>query len=346
MVISQENPSPGIKSASLKFPLTDRYETGSYAFVIEAKALFEPRMITTSCYKEPLFAIRVDLNTSTGEMLASIGLADNRLPQSLSFLLPRYIKDLPEHRFEISFQNWQILSAKMDAIPLQIAPNPTEIILIHHGIESVVSVWDLLRPNGTIPLKLSGDFDSWNGLSLFWLFAENYEFHLFVDANELVLRRSGYEVRTPIKPITKSMVWVTWAPTQINLYLSENPLEACSTITTISTPPKSLFQLARAKKLQPTNSFASVDSFRTSIHEALCSLQYDIAEAGAYNGFWDQNYQGKRKHNPTPKKETRHLLYWKCRRAGFGSVLCRSEISSFKRFRAWFRGATSRIHVI
>lgn len=74
--------------------------------------------------------------------------------------------------------------------------------------------------------------------------------------------------------------------------------------TPIVVPPKSLLQLARHKKLQLTTSFATVEAFRTAVHEALCSLQYDIMESGAYNGFWDQRYQGKRKEKPTPKRET------------------------------------------
>ena len=77
MIISQISPSPGIESTALEFPETNYYGTGSYAFTVKAQTLQEPRLITTSGYKVPLFAIRVDLNAPAGELLTTIGPADN-----------------------------------------------------------------------------------------------------------------------------------------------------------------------------------------------------------------------------------------------------------------------------
>jgi hypothetical protein len=96
-----------------------------------------------------------------------------------------------------------------------------------------------------------------------------------------------------------------WSPTHIQIEIPTNQgRTSWSTTTPAEVAPKSLYQLARAKKLQPTSSFGSVEEFRGAVNEALCFLQQDILESGAYNGFWDQHYDGRRKNTPTPKRET------------------------------------------
>jgi hypothetical protein len=304
MIISKINPSPEIESIKLGFPIVNNYGIGICEFSIKAKTLLEPRLITFSCFKEPFFAIRGDLSASTGELIISIGPTNTNEPQSKGFLFPRYIKDIPEHFFEVNFQNWKVEEAKMDGTALQAAPVPSEIILIYHEIEQVISVYDLLRQNGSIPLELSGDVDSLNGLSLFLLNSQSFVFQLLVDSGEFVLRRSYYEIRA--RPESKkSMLWISWSPTLLQIMLPNNKGQKIwSLITPIVVPPKSLLQLARIKKLQPTTNFATVEAFRTAVHEALCSLEFDIAESGAYNGFWDQSYKDKRKGTPKPKRET------------------------------------------
>lgn len=306
MNINQIDPSPGIESAILTFPVDNYFGDGSYSFIIKAETLHEPRLLTTSCYKIPLFAIRADLYTSSGELSIMLGRADNSVPQSQVFLLPRYVKDVPDHIFDIAFQNWQIIQVRMDKIALQAAPIPTEMILIHQGVEQLVSAYDLLSPNGSMSLEIPGALDVWNGLSLFLLQSHNYEYNLFVDNGEIVLRRSGYEVRSRPEGVrAKLAVWISWSPTKLQVMLPNNAGQTnWSVITPVVVPPKSLYQLAMIKMLQPTTGFASVEAFRTAVHEVLHSLKDSITEFGAYNGFWDQRYQGKRKQLPTPKKET------------------------------------------
>lgn len=305
MIIQEVEPSPGIESARLEFPSEGYWGTGVYTFAVKAEVMSEPRLITTSCYNIPLFAIRADLSAPSGQLLVTIGPADNTMPFSRGFLLPRYIKALPEHVFEVSFQHWQVVEAKMNGTVLDTAPVPTDIILVHQDIEQIASACDLLRPTGSVPLVISGDLDALHGQSLFLLKSHGYEFHLFIDDGEIVLRRSGYEIRACSDSSARMMVWITWSPTQLQLMLPANQSQTAWSIATPAVvPPKSLFHLARAKKLQPTTSFATVEAFRTAVHEALCSLRGDIAESGAYNGFWDQRYRGRRKEKPTPKRET------------------------------------------
>lgn len=305
MIIDQCNPSPGIVSARLQFPVDDDCGSGTYSFALQAVTLQEPRLISTCCYNEPWFAIRVDLSVPTGELLVMLGRADDNAPHSQGFLLPRYIKDAPEHTFEVTFRDWKIVGAAMNDLALQPAPSPTEVILIHQGIEQLVSACDLLRPNGTVALQMYGDLDSLGGMPLFLLQAQGYYFQLSMDGDEIVLQRSGYEVRACPDMGVPLLVWALWSPTQLQIMLPNNKAQAIWSVTTsVAVPPKSLRQLARTKKLQPTTSFASMEAFRTAVHEALCSLQDDIMETGAYNGFWDQRYEGRRKGRPTPKHET------------------------------------------
>lgn len=305
MVISQANPSPDIESASVEFPIADYYGAGTYTFVIRRETLQEPRLITTSCYKEPLFAIKADLNISTGELWVAVGPADSRVPQSLGFLLPRYLREVSEHSFKVSFRDWQIAGASMDDTPLQLAPIPTEIILIHHGIEQLVSVCDLLRPHGTFCLKISGDIRALGRIPLFQLQSQIYDFQLLLEDQDVVLKRCGMEVRAPLIQCEDWALWIIWSPTMLQLMEPEAQGQTIWSVTTPTVmPPRSLLRLARAKKLQPSSSFASIEAFRTAVHEALCNLVDDVAESGAYSGFWDQRYQGKRKSKPLPKKET------------------------------------------
>ncbi len=193
----------------------------------------------------------------------------------------------------------------MDGTALVPAPVPTEIILIHHGVEQIVSACDLLRPNGSAALEVSGNLGALGRRTSVLLQSQDYRFQLLVDDGELVLHRSGYEIRARPDTNSKSIIWVVWSQTQLQLMLPFNRGQTIWTVRTpIAVPPKSLLQLARVKKLQPTTSFESMEAFRTAVHEAFCSLQDDLAETGAYNGFWDQRYEGRRKSTPVPKKET------------------------------------------
>jgi len=305
MIIAQTDPSPGVISAELDFPADDYLGTGAYKFTVKAEILNEPRLTITSCHNEPWFAVRAELISSTGELFVMLGPADGSAPHSQGFMLPRYIKDVEEHTFKVTFQDWRIMEATINGVALQAMPLPTEVILIHHGIEQLVSVCDLLRPNGSLALQVSGDFRSLDDMPLFLLQAQDYDFHLYVDADEIVLRRCGYEIRALVRGGVRSPLWITWSPTQIQLMLPNNPDQTIWSVTTpTAMPPKSLRQLARMKKLQPTTSFANLEAFRTAVHEALCFLQDDVAESGAYNGFWDQKYEGRRKAKPSPKQET------------------------------------------
>ncbi len=305
MIISQSNPSPGVDFATLAFSLEDEYGTGTYSFVIKADVLQEPRLISTSCFKIPLFVARADLAVPTGELLITIGRADDSEPHSQVFLLPRYIKGRPDHHFEVMFQDWKIVKAELDGTMLQMVSAPDQVILIHQGIEHLASACDLLRPNGSLSLVISGDLGLLGVVPLLELSSSGFDFSLGVEGGEIVLRRNGYEIHAYSDKSEKSLVWVLWSPTQLQLILPYNRDQTTWSVTTpIAVCPKSLLQLARVKKLQPTTSFASTQAFRTAVHEALCSLQDDIAEFGAYGGFWDQRYDGRRKGRPTPKKET------------------------------------------
>lgn len=305
MLITQSNPSPGVEAARLEFPFEGYLGTGVYQFEVKGNVLSEPRLTTTSCYKVPLFAIRADLNSKTGELWVGVGRADDSAPETVGFLLPRFIKDVPDHNVEVQFQNWQIIEARMDGAVLGHAPIPTEVILIFHGVEQIVSACDLLRPNGSVALEVSGNLEALDGAPLFLLQSHDYRFQLLVDDGELVLQRSGYEIRARPDTDSKSIIWVVWSQTQLQLMLPFNRDQTIWTVRTpIAVPPKSLLQLARVKKLQPTTSFESVEAFRTAVHEAFCSLQDDLAETGAYNGFWNQHYEGRRKSTPVPKRET------------------------------------------
>ena len=194
MVINQADPSPGIELAQLVFPYEGDYGTGVYSFSIKANMLLEPRLTTTSCHKVPLFANRADINSETGVLWVAVGRADSSTLQTMGFLLPRFIKDVPEYGFEVHFQNWQIIEARIDGTALVPAPVPTEIILIHHGVEQIVSACDLLRPNGSAALEVSGNLGALDGAPLFLLQSQDYRFRLLVDDGELVLHRSGYEI--------------------------------------------------------------------------------------------------------------------------------------------------------
>lgn len=234
-----------------------------------------------------------------------LGTTESNHPQSWVLLLPRYIQNTPEHIFRINFYDWQVMKVTMDGIELQLAPIPSEVILIHNDIENIVSAHDLLRPSGTMPLEFAGNLNSLNGLILFFLKSHEYIFQLLVENGAMVFRRSDYEIRAIPEDDIKSIIWILWSPTELQLMLPANKGQKIWSVKTpISVAPKSLRQLARVKKLQPTTGFSTVEAFRTAVHEALCSLQDDLAESGAYQGFWDQKYQGKSKEKPTPKRET------------------------------------------
>lgn len=84
--------------------------------------------------------------------------------------------------------------------------------------------------------------------------------------------------------------------------LQPNVLDAPNPVISTA-PPVSLIRLARSKKLLPSTTFPSVEALRDTVHEALPDLQDDIRRLGAYNGFWDQSYDGKKRGQLVPKKE-------------------------------------------
>lgn len=305
MNIAQDNPVAGVEHIELRFPITDEYGTGSFTMLVRNQVFDLPQILTVSQFNEPLFAIRADLDAAAGSILIGLGRADGSDPQVSAFMLPRFLQRRKLHKIEVSFRSWCVTGVMMDRTPLVHAQLPQEVIFIDESIAPLVTAAQLLRPQGSLVLHVVGSADVLGNKQLFQLAAPGYDFQLFTDASDLVARRCGYEVRAPLGGDARRTLWLTWSPTSILVsVMGDGHTEDCEALTPTAHPPKSLRQLARFKKLAPTTSFPSVEAFRTAVHEALVDLQDDIREQGAYNGFWDQSYEGRSKGTPRPKRET------------------------------------------
>jgi hypothetical protein len=76
-----------------------------------------------------------------------------------------------------------------------------------------------------------------------------------------------------------------------------------------------LIKFAILNRFIPTTHFPSAESLRSAVYDAIGAYQDEIRLTGAYNGFWDISYEGRKRVSASPKKEIEihPLLYSRLR---------------------------------
>ncbi len=168
---------------------------------------------------------------------------------------------------------------------------------------------DLLLTSGTITFEMSRDNIRRLDIVLFDLNTDDFRFRMAIRNGAILLERG--KDRAIISPnlennAEKRRVFAIWDPSMLMIRCgtSKDDEVVQVTETAIIIPPTSVIRFARYQNLIPTNVFPNTEAFRNSVYELLVNLQDDIERLGTYNPFWDEFYEGRKKGNPTPKRET------------------------------------------
>ena len=120
-----DNPAPELSFQEIYLPDDQDFGTGTFRFQAKENTLIPPakpgpKGIAAIALNAPRFQISVTVNPGTKEIPVGLGRADGSNPSAVAvFLLPSDLDTGLPHEFEVTFQNWQVISLTMDGTTLQ-----------------------------------------------------------------------------------------------------------------------------------------------------------------------------------------------------------------------------------
>ena len=117
----QNNPGPGIDYAELHIPDDNYLGTGKYTLSLQPNALVDQKVIVGIMINKPIFQMSVNINPGPKEVPVLLGKADGSDPISQKlFSLPQNMGLAGTHKFEATFEDWEIKTLTMNGINLPI----------------------------------------------------------------------------------------------------------------------------------------------------------------------------------------------------------------------------------
>jgi hypothetical protein len=120
-----DNPSPDVLFQEIYLPDDQDFSTGTFRIRIKQNALITPaepgpKAISSLALIAPRFQISVSVNPGTREIPVLLGRADGSDPIAVAFFfLPPELDTSLLHDFEVTFEDWQVISLTMDGAALR-----------------------------------------------------------------------------------------------------------------------------------------------------------------------------------------------------------------------------------
>lgn len=303
-------PTLGVDYYSIYFPDEKIIENGVCEFFIQAEVFSQNELTTISIFNEPTFAIKVDINIKTREILTLIGPARDINPNISGFKFPNEFDLSNAAKFIVNFNNWNVNSIFVNdhqleryPISLQMDMPKQPIILIAPAFKGQLAPRDLICAIGTaiFKLELMGE-----GL-LFNVMYENYHFEVgFTNETFYIVRNHN---RLEIPTITGLVTCIIqWSTIYIGLYIgsgthptTKNDVITVDTPPTI--PPYSLVEWLRKHSIDKEDVYGSRSEFFQIVTNSLLSIPEKVLTLGLQESFWDKTYNGKKIVARRPKME-------------------------------------------
>ena len=189
------------------------------------------------------------------------------------------------------------------------------LVEIAPQIRGRVTSRDLIKAEGTILLVVNGSqIGSHISGILFRLVSDSYYLEAGFKGTQFYIARNHDKLEMTLQPAYEPTCWLrifaTWSPTELSLDYKAIKVEEIGSRkkvlkTSITFPPNSLINWARAESIAPVTTYGSVEIFNEAVTSSLFqSIQDKVSNIGSSNPFWDVSYDGPKIVSKMPKRET------------------------------------------
>ena len=117
----QEKPAYLVEYGEIELPDGNDFGTGKFTAMLKPNALAVSNLISCQMVNVPKFQISLNINLMQKEVSVLLGRADGSDPMTREvFVMPEVLDLNPKHKVVVGFGNWQIESAELDGVALNV----------------------------------------------------------------------------------------------------------------------------------------------------------------------------------------------------------------------------------